>query len=47
MTSVFYGVLVGVIIWVVCNLIEKATYYIITMIKNKKKNDDPSNDHRS
>ena len=47
MDNILYGVLVGVIIWVICNLIEKATYYIITKIKAKKENDAPPKDHRS
>ena len=46
MANLFYGVLIGVVINVVCGFIEKATYYITTKIRNKK-NDDPTKEHRS
>ena len=47
MTNILYTVFVGVLISVAYDLIMKATYYIITKIKDRKKNDDTTNDHRS
>ena len=46
MANVLYNVFIGVVVWTVCGLIKKATYRIITKIRNKK-NDDPTKNHRS
>ena len=37
---------IGVVVKIVCDLIQKATYHITAKIKAKK-NDDPPKDHRS
>ena len=47
MADFFYVVFVGVVIWIVCELLKNVTYYIITKIKAKKENDAPPKDHRS
>jgi len=39
-------VFVGVVVWAVSELIKKATYHIKAKMKAKK-NDAPTNDHRS
>jgi len=39
-------VFIGVAAKIVCEIIEKATYYVKTKIKAKK-NDAPTKDHRS
>ena len=47
MVNILFNVFIGIMVWIVCGLIQKATYSIIRLIKNKKKNDDRSKNHRS
>jgi len=47
MENVPLTVVVGVVIRLICELILKVTYCIVAKIKNRKKNDDRSKDHRS
>ena len=48
MAEILSKIFIGVAVKIVSDLIGKATYWIKTKIKNrKKKNDAPSKDHRS
>ena len=46
MAKLLYKVFVGVLVKIVCLIIDKATYHIKTKMKAKK-NDAPTKDHRS
>ena len=46
MVNVLFNVFVNVIAGAILGLLKKVTYYVIGKIQ-KKKNDDPSKEHRS